>query len=95
MPKWEETAYCVQPKEKGLAHLPLCISPFHKHLFFLKLWEGMAYGCQLGHHWRVSYGGEGKSVVKRRFSMFGGQAATPLSGPPGQGETARASSGVR
>lgn len=27
--------------------------------------------------------------------MFGGQAAAPLSGPPGQGETAHASSGVR
>lgn len=53
------------------------------------------YGCQLGHHWRVSYRGEGKSVLKRRFSMFGGQAATPLSGPPGQGETAHVSSGVR
>lgn len=27
--------------------------------------------------------------------MFSGQAATPLCGPPGQGETARASSEVR
>lgn len=41
--EWEETACCVQPKEKGLAHLFLCISPFHKlffFFFFLKLWGG-------------------------------------------------------
>lgn len=34
MPRWEESAYCVQPKEKGLAHLFLRISSFHKHPSF-------------------------------------------------------------
>lgn len=67
--------------EGGSSSSPLHLS-FSKHLLFTAV-EGMGYGCWLGHHWRVSDGGESEDVLKQRSSMFGGWAATPLPGPPG------------
>lgn len=51
----------------GSPSSPLHIS-FSKHLVFTAM-EGMGCGCQLGHHWRVSDGGESEDVLKQRSSQ--------------------------
>lgn len=51
----------------------------------MKLWEAMAYGCQLVCHRRVSYGGEGKSVLKQDSVRLVDRLQFPSLGHQGRG----------